>query len=137
MDVDEKFPQWGKFRSNDASSPESRYVIGFGDEAGWAAYGRYFALRQALLTTHGGELDVSDARTLGYLARTLGFASVEECREWLDMLAVGGAIEGEPYDRGVVLVYDVWEQLQRYQDNCRKLAANGRKGGRPMRGGEP
>lgn len=135
-EVTEKFPQWIRFRTNDMSGPEGRYIIGLGDEAGWASYGRYFALRQMLATSPEGYIDVSDARSLGYLTRTLGFSRTQRCREWLDALAVCGGIDMECWsERGWVLDGSMQEQLMSYQSRCRTLAKNGSKGGRPPKDG--
>ena len=135
-EVSEKFPQWVHFRTNDMSGPEGRYIIGLGDEAGWASYGRYFALRQMLATSPLGYIDVSDARSLGYLTRSLGFARPKACREWLDMLAVAGGIDMELWSgRQWVLDASMQEQLTSYQSRCRTLRRNGEKGGRPAKSG--
>lgn len=100
MEVTEKFPQWVKFRTDDMGGPVGRYVIGPGDDAGWASYGRFFALRQMLATTPQAYIDVSDARSLGYLSRTLGFSRPARCREWLEMLVCCDAIDAEAWGRG-------------------------------------
>lgn len=131
MEVTEKFPQWVKFRTDDMGGPVGRYVIGPGDDAGWASYGRFFALRQMLATTPQAYIDVSDARSLGYLSRTLGFSRPAKCREWLEMLVCCDAIDAEAWGRGWVLEGSMWDQQEQYKSRCRQLSKNGAKGGRP------
>lgn len=135
--VDDRFPQWVRFRTNDMDTPAGRYMLAGGSVSDWADYGRWFALRQVLATTPGAALDVSDARMLGALARQLSFASARRCREWLDALSACGAIDRECYEgRSVVLDADMFEAQQSYQSRVRSNREKGAKGGRPRSAGK-
>lgn len=131
MDVNEKYPPWLRLRTDDFLRPQGSQVIGCGSAAGWADYGRWFALRQLLARAPGAVIDVSNARELAALARQLGFPTHKKCRDFLSTLAECGVIDAEGLESGRVFDESVFEQQQSYQIRCRKLRENGERGGRP------
>lgn len=123
--VDEKYPQWIRLRSNDYDTPAGRYILAGGSTTDWANYGRWCVLRQILATTPYALMDVSNPRQLGSLARQLGFSGPKACRSWLVALAECDAIDREALEeRGWVLVGDISDALQAYQEMCRTNRRN-------------
>ena len=112
--ADERMPGWLRFSTNDMGTPAGRYMLAGGTTADWAAYGRWFALRQLLATTPGAYVDVSDRRMLGSLARQLGLGP-KACRDWLAALARCGAISSEDWAAGIVADADVANQCEAYR----------------------
>jgi hypothetical protein len=132
MAADDKCPPWIRVSTHDMTSAAGRYIIGGGSPKEWADYGRFFALLQLQACTADGRIDVADDRRLRSLARDLGMTP-KACRDWLQMLAEGGAIDLESLEAGHVVNADVWEFVQSYQTQARVNRKNGARGGRPSK----
>lgn len=128
-----RYPSWYKIRVDDHETPEGSYLIGDGREGGWADYGRWVALRGILMRTPGAAIDLTDQRAANALARRLDMTP-DELFEMCCALATMGAIMPEDWDRMVVCEPQIWNVQNSYEAKCRKLRANGMKGGRPRSG---
>ena len=129
--ADGKCPQWVKVSTFDMATNGGRYILGGKSAKEWADYGRWFALIQLCARSPEGWIDVSDQRRMRSLASDLGMTP-KACRDWLDMLGAGGAIDPEIYEtKHQVFVPAAWNAVQAYQPQAKVNRANGRKGGRP------
>ena len=129
-----RYASWYKIRVDDHETPEGSYLIGDGRESGWAMYGRYVALRGILMRTPGAVIDLTDQRAANALARRLDM-SADELFDMCCSLATMGAITAGDWDRLTVCVPEIWNVQNSYEEKCRKLRENGRKGGRPVEKG--
>lgn len=119
MSADDKCPPWVRLSTSDMTSMAGRYILGGKGPKEWADYGRYIGLMQLMARTEEGYVDISDPRRLRSLSQDLGMTP-KACREWIEMLIEGGAVERESYEQcGWVCVADVYNAVQSYRTKCR------------------
>lgn len=121
-------PRWLKLDVQDVRTPESRFLIGEGGASGWAAYGRWVALRQLLMDTDEGMLDLSDRREAGAIARELD-TTAKSLFSLLDDVASRGGIDADEWGRRMVVCPDVSAQHESYRSRAESMAAARRKRG--------
>lgn len=131
--TDERYPVWVRMRTDDVETDAARHLLADGRQADWASYGRYCALRLRLSRSPGSVVDLGDEPMVRALARELCL-SPRALRAWLDGLAACGGIDAEAWAEGRVLVYDIWQQGERYRE--RVELNRKKKWARKDRGGE-
>lgn len=112
--------------SHDSSASRDRKVRRLIKREGVEGYGRWWLLCEALASTRGHRLDVSDEESMEILADEL-LCGVDELGEFLGQLSDVGLIRG--LDEG--LVYS--ERMERNALTFGAKRAGGRLGGRPRK----
>ena len=134
MAVDDKCPQWIRLDTHDTDSREVSYILGGRSEADLANYGRLCILRQIIVRSGEGYIDVGDERHLSALGYQLGIFDNQQLVDFVRLLLDSGACERAAYEaKGWLMMPDAWNQLSAYQSQVRANRANGAKGGRPRK----
>lgn len=117
---------WWKVRTDDADTPEGRYLLGRRTAKDWANYGRWVALRGFLTACNSAAIDHRDARAMDALGCQLGL-SKKQLADFVKLLLDAGAINREEYEAGFIVCDDVTRQWAKYQNRSAVNTINGGK----------